>query len=119
MAPATEADSHFQLRVLGLLIARRAAVMKVAFRLPTCGSAGSSAVIGVVLASVTLADQHLADLPNTALAVRSGLAPRLDRLQRTGAAADFLADAAVGDTFADADEHADLCGREQLGQQLE
>jgi hypothetical protein len=84
-------------------------VMKVAFITGRFeGHSSSTAVVGCVLASVGLAGQHLADLSNAGLAVSARLTAVLDRLQRAGATADLFGDAAVGDTFADADEHADL-----------
>lgn len=84
--------------------------MKVAFIAARERHRGSAAVIAGVLASVGLAGEHLTDLPNTALAVRARLTAVLDRLQRASATADLFGDAAVGDTFADADEHADPSG---------
>jgi hypothetical protein len=58
-----------------------------------------------VLPGRGLRRDHLADLPDAALAVRPGLAAVLDLPHRARATADLFGDAAVGDAFADADEH--------------
>jgi hypothetical protein len=65
---------------------------------------GLLAVLGV-LPSRGLRRDHLANLPDAALAVRPGLAAVLDLPHRARATADLFGDAAVGDTLADADEH--------------
>nr|WP_244923856.1 hypothetical protein [Enhygromyxa salina] len=49
--------------------------------------------------------QHLPDLPDTRFAICARLAALLDLPDGARAAPDFLGDAAVGDAFADADEH--------------
>jgi hypothetical protein len=49
--------------------------------------------------------QHLPDLPNTGLAVCTGLAAGLDLPDGARPTSDFFRDAAVRDTFANTDEH--------------
>jgi hypothetical protein len=61
-------------------------------------------VLGV-LPSRALRREHLADLPDAALAVRASLAAVLNLPHRARATADLFGDAAVRDAFADADEH--------------
>jgi hypothetical protein len=54
---------------------------------------------------VTLSGQHLADLPNTALAIGTRLTTLLDLPEAARSATDLFGDAAIGDAFADAHEH--------------
>jgi hypothetical protein len=54
---------------------------------------------------VSLSGEHLADLPNAALAVRAGLTALLDLPQGAGPTTDLFGDAPIGDSLADADEH--------------
>jgi hypothetical protein len=49
--------------------------------------------------------EHLADLPNAALAVGARLTALLDLPQGARATTDLFGDASVGDSLADADEH--------------
>ena len=77
---------------------RAGVILKTAFRI-------SSARALAALSRGGVRRQHLADLANTGLAVRSRLTARLDLFERACSATNLVADAAVGDTLADADEH--------------
>jgi hypothetical protein len=67
---------------------------------PACGG-----VLARVLPGMGLGGQHLADLPNAGLAIGARLAAFLDLPESARSAADLFGDAAIGDAFADADEH--------------
>jgi hypothetical protein len=54
---------------------------------------------------VGLRREHLADLPNTRLAIGARLTTILNLPQSACSATDLFGDAAIGDAFADADEH--------------
>ncbi len=71
---------------------------------------GRSAAVALLpgVTGVRLGDEHLADLPDTALAVRTRLTTVLDLPDGARASSDLFGDATIGDTLADADEHGRL-----------